>query len=183
MKKITTLTLSATKGTQTIAKAKDVFTSLIDYDFVNWKTDIKEKDTKKTQLEVYEMTTDATFSQIFTQPDKMTLTQGQIIKFCKNHKSVLKQDNYGTLFLFKVGEEFFVACVYVYSDDRLSVYVYRLSFGNVWYAGDGRRVVLPQLTTKYLEIDTLTPSHSDTLEKRLKNVEQFMRDNFKGFSI
>src|SRR4051812_34760854 len=124
MKHIHTITLSATKGTQTIARADEVF-SYIDSDFDNWVTDKKGDKTEEMELAVCELTKDMTFKQIFSKPEEMCLSQAQIIEFCQNHKDKLKQDVYSTFFLFKVGSEFFVASVFVRSGAHLEVYVRR----------------------------------------------------------
>ena len=77
--------------------------------------------------------------------NSLCLTQPQIIHFVEKHKKWLRTDGYGTFFLFKVGEELFVAYVYFDGYGRLKVFVYRFSFDYVWYAGCGHRVVVPQL--------------------------------------
>lgn len=182
MKKLYTLTLAKTTGKQTIARAEEVFTAYIDNDFNNWNTDKTERKKPEIPCEVYELTENMTFAQMFTQPEKMVLTQSQIIEFCTNHKDKLSQDSRYTFFLFKVGEEFFVAFVLVLPDG-LYVDVRRFSHDYVWFVENGFRFVLPQMISNPFEPLTLSHSDTVTLESRLKNVEQFMRDNFKGFTI
>lgn len=135
-------------GSQTIATAKETFKSGIDGDFKNWGTNKPGASTQKTAVQVHEMVKDATFAQMFgslgTDLDKLCLTQHQIKTFCEVHKNWLRTDGYGTFFLFKVEDQFFVAHVYVYSDG-LRVYVYRLGYDFVWYAEYRLRVVVPQL--------------------------------------
>ncbi len=84
------------------------------------------------------------FNSLSTDLDKLCLTQDQIIEFCTNHPSWLRQDGYGTFFLFKVKDEFFVCSVHV-RDGGLCVGVDRLADGCVWDADGAHRVVVPQL--------------------------------------
>lgn len=60
-----TLALEPTDGTETIAKANEVFTWGIDGDFRNWGCDVKAEPTKKQNVVVHEMIKDGTFAQIF----------------------------------------------------------------------------------------------------------------------
>jgi len=135
-------------GSETIANAKDIFKSGIDSDFKNWGTDKPGQATEETAVQVHEMVKDATFAQMFgslgTDLDKLCLTQHQIKKFCKKHANWLRTDGYGTFFLFKVEDQYFVANVNV-RGDGLRVYVGRLESGYVWGAEGLRRVVVPQL--------------------------------------
>lgn len=140
----------------TIARAGNLF-SYIDSDFENYGTDKKSPKTKETSVAVLEMSKNATFAQMFTKPDEMTLTQAQIIQFVKNHEDKLREDGYSTFFLFKTGDEFFVAGVYFRDGGRLRVHVRRFSYDDVWYAERRHRVVVPQLALKHFETtDTLT---------------------------
>ena len=144
-----TLELEPTDGKETIANASKVFTWGIDGDFKRWGCDVKAKPTVATKVQVHEMIKDGTFAQIFgglsDNLDALCLTQAQIIQFVQKHKKWLRTDGWATLFLFKVGDEFFVACVDVYSGGTLLVHVRRFSDGRVWLAGHRRRVVSPQL--------------------------------------
>jgi len=136
-------------GKKTLAQTKDVFKSGIDSDFKNWKLDKQGLATEETSVQVYELARDVTFAQMFgslgADLDKLCLTQHQIKAFCEQHSSWLRTDGYGTFFLFKEDEQFFVARVYVNSVG-LDVYVDRFGRGLVWDAGCARRVVVPQLT-------------------------------------
>ena len=144
-----TILIDACDGTETLADAKDVFPSGIDGDFEKWGTNKAGIATKEQAVDVHELVKDRTFAQMFgslgTDLDKLCLTQAQIKNFCKQHANWLRQGGYVTLFLFKVGEEFFVAHVYVYSDG-LSVDVDRFEHRHVWRAEHLRRMVVPQLT-------------------------------------
>ena len=144
-----TLELEPTDGKETIAKAKDTFPGWIDGDFKNYGTDVKGKPTEKANVQVHEMIKDGTFAQIFgglsDNLDALCLTQAQIIQFVKKHRKWLRADGFATFFLFKVGDEFFVALVSV-DGGGLGVGADRFSRGGVWSASGRRRVVVPQLT-------------------------------------
>ena len=138
--------IPALKGTRTIAQAPELFTGWLDSDFKNCGTDIKgskTKETKETKLVELEMDKDATFADIFTDPEAMALSQEQILYFVENHKDKLHPDGWYTFFLFKVSNDFFVAHV-SRSGRGLRAFVVRLSRGSVWNADDRRRVVVPQ---------------------------------------
>jgi hypothetical protein len=144
-----TLTLDETDGAETIAKAKDTFNGYLDSDFCNWNLDVPSQPTKDQKVSVFEMTKNGTFSQIYnglsSNLDSLCLTQAQIIGFVKKHRKWLRADGYGTFFLFKRGEDFFVADVRVLGDGSLFVCVVKLADDYVWYAEYQHRVVVPQL--------------------------------------
>jgi hypothetical protein len=148
--------LDPTDGTRTIAQATDVFEGGIDADFVNWSLDKSSCSTIATSVRVYEHIKDGTFKAIYgtNYPvlDKMVFTQHQIIDFCVKHKDKLRQDGYGTFFLFKKDDDFpanennlFVAYVGVYSGGRLGANVHRFSDDYGWDAESQPRFVIPQL--------------------------------------
>ncbi len=147
------LELEPTDGRETIAKAKGTFPGWIDGDFENYGTDVKSGSTEKANVQVHEMIKDGTFAQIFgglsDNLDALCLTQAQIIQFVKKHYKWLRTGGYGTFFLFKVGDEFFIAYVYV-SSGGLKVYAFRFSHDDVWDAKDGHRVVVLQPELKSL---------------------------------
>lgn len=148
--------VKATKGKKTISRS-DLF-SYIDSDFENYGTDKVGEATAETELAVLEMDKDATLAQIFTDKEAMALSQEQILDFCENQKDKLKQDGYATFFLFKVGEDFFVANVYVRDDGHLGVRARRLDDDYVWDAEYRPRVVVPQQALKTLNSGTLETS-------------------------
>lgn len=142
------IVIDACDGSETIANAKDTFKSGIDSDFKNWGTNKPGQATEDTAVQVHEMVKDATFAQMFgslgTDLDKLCLTQHQIKKFCKKHANWLRTDGYGTFFLFKVEDQYFVVGVGVVSDG-LGVDVDRLEYDRVWHGEYRHRVVSPQL--------------------------------------
>jgi hypothetical protein len=143
------IALAATDGTETLAKANDVF-YYIDGDFQNWGTNVAGESTSSTFVQVHEMVKDGTFTQIYggfgENFDKLCLSQAQIKAFCRDHRNWLRTDGYATFFLFKVGTELFVARVLFGGLGRLSARVLRFSLGSVWLAECRLRFVLPQLT-------------------------------------
>ncbi len=148
-----TLTIPATVGKRTIAKAKKVFTAYLDADFKGWGLDIESNPTPETLVEVHELIRDGNFAQIYGDLDvpltKLVLTQDQIIAFVETHKKWLRTDGYGTFFLFKENvkgeDKFFVAGVRVVSGG-LDVGVDEFSSDYVWYGVYSHRFVIPQLT-------------------------------------
>ncbi len=108
--------LKPTTGDRIIGTAKTTFRSYIDPDFKGWGLNVKSTPTKETAVQVYEQIKDGTFAQIYggfgENLDRLCLTQDQIIDFCENNSDWLS-DNFWPRFLFKVGEEFFVARVRV----------------------------------------------------------------------
>lgn len=143
------ISVGATDGTRTIAKAKDVFVAGIDSDFVNWELDVPSQPTKATKAIVCEMTRDGTFAEIFgslkRSLESLCWKQSQIVDFVKKHGDKLRGDGYATFFLFKVDNKFFVARVRVSSDGGLRVYVDRFSDDGVWSASYHLRFAVPQL--------------------------------------
>ena len=133
-------------GKATIAEAKKTFKGYIDPDFRNWKLDNPGKATAETGVAVYEMTANATFAQMFgslaDNLDRLVMTQSQIIRFCEKHAAWLRQDGFGTFFLIKEDNRYFVVDVYV-DVDGLYVLVGHLEFGSVWHAGRQHRLVAP----------------------------------------
>ena len=147
------LPLSACRGTYTLAQAKDVFRGFIDPDLKNWGLDVPGISTPATRVQVYELVKDGTFREMFislsSDLDKLCLSQHQIRVFCQERPDWLRQDGYGTVFLFKEKGWFFVAYVRMRSDG-LYVGVGRFENGDVWRAESRSRIVSPQLEAQEL---------------------------------
>lgn len=145
-----TVKLDSVKGNVTIADSKNVFT-YIDGDFKNWKVNTSSDATPETRVDVYEMTKDATFTQMFgslcSDLDTLCFTQHQIVNFVTKHRNWLRTEGYGTFFLFKSDEQFFVAFVHFPDGGSLEVGVRRFEYPPVWLASNRRRLVAPQLST------------------------------------
>ena len=143
------LTVDAADGTEILADAKDVFPGGIDSDFINWGADEPGRFTAETPVDVYEMTQDATFSQMFedlsSDVRRLCLTQHQIKNFVKKNRSWLRTEGYATFFLFESKGHFFVASVDVHSGGRLYVSVRLFGSAHVWDAELRRRLVVPKL--------------------------------------
>ena len=143
------IVIAKTSGTENLAHAQEVFTGWVDPDFVNYGCDVTGQPTVETPVEVFEMVADGDFARIFggfnVSLDQLCLTQHQIKTFAKVHRDKLRTDGYSTFFLFKVGDEFFVAYVRFHDVGQLSVSVHRFSCGIVWGAEVRPRLVVPQL--------------------------------------
>jgi hypothetical protein len=74
--------------------------------------------------------------------DSLALTQAQIKQFAKYYCDWLKKGGNGTFFLFRVGDEFFVAAVYFFSDGRLGMRVRGLALDRVFRAQKCHRLVI-----------------------------------------
>lgn len=133
-----------TNGKRTIAGARNVFVGLIDPDFVNYGLNVLSESTKKSQVQVFDLIVNGTFSQIFDgfgeNIDRLCLTQDQIISFVENHSKWLCSD--GTFFLLKGNNKFFVVDVRIYTSGY-EVHVNFLSNASIW--GHKRRIVVPKL--------------------------------------
>jgi hypothetical protein len=140
--------LNATDGSETINNAEGTFTAFLDSDFRGWGCEVKSNPTDRMEVEVYEMFREGDFSRIFrgfnNDLDRLCLTQSQIIQFVKDLSKWLNTDCQATFFLFKVGNEFLVARVYLHSNGHLEAYVHRLSHGLVWGSDKHCRVVVPK---------------------------------------
>lgn len=143
------IVIPATSGMENLAHAKDVFTGWIDSDFVNYGCDVTGKPTDETPVEVFEMVENGDFARIFggfnVNLDQLCLSQHQIKAFAKNHRDKLRTEGRATFFLFKDGDEFFVADVHFGVGRRLRVHVHRFSLDYVWDAEYRLRIVVPQL--------------------------------------
>ena len=139
------LVLAPTEGEETLAGGTDVF-GYIDSNFQRWCCDVTQLPTKETPVRVYEMVRDSTLEELFggfgVALDSLTLTQSQINQFARRYPGWLKRGGNGTFFLFKVGNEFFVAAVFLFSDGRLGVRARRVSLERALRAQKRHRVVL-----------------------------------------
>ncbi len=143
--------VGATKGTETLISTNDVFNS-ISPDFKNWGCDKVEQETPEVAVEVYEQIQDATYPEIFGSVDQnfdhLALTTSQIKNFVMNHAKdyLLRAEWTCFRFLFKEGDEFFVADVRVLSEGKLDFRTTRFLDGSVRHAEYRHRIVVPQLT-------------------------------------
>src|SRR3990167_7543929 len=98
------LTLKATKGKETLARADDIF-QYIDSDFESWGLDKKSENTNETKLAIFELVANADYRTMFGELsndlDKLCLTQAQVIEFVKSYPDQSQQDGYVTFFMFK----------------------------------------------------------------------------------
>lgn len=159
LRSIATGILGATTGQRTLAKMKKLFTGGLDSDFTNWGTDVEGTATTDTPFEVYELTKDGSFKEIFggfgiKDLKGLCWSQDQIIKFAEDHSDKLHPQGWATFFLFCVKfdegtenerEVFFVADVRRDVVGRLGASVRHLPLDGVWYAELRYRFVIPQL--------------------------------------
>lgn len=157
--------IPALKGKRTIARS-ELF-EYLDTDFENWGTDKVGEETEEAKIAVLEMTEDGTFKDIFKDPERMAMSQDQILWLVENQMEKLK-DGSSTFFLFKAGSELFVAGVSVDSG-RLEVRVSRFSCDDVWGAEYRDRVVVPQLA---LDPSEPSPSEALTLGDAIQKVKE-----------
>ncbi len=153
------LTLDPTDGQETMAEAGELFNAGLDGDFKMWKTNVKGSPTQSQKIVIHEQIKDGRFEQIYggigDNLDRMCLSQAQIIQFFKRktYKNYLIHEKPGDAgygwfrFLFKVGDEFFVADVFVSSGGGLGANVRRFANSFVWIAESRGRFVVPQLET------------------------------------
>ena len=139
------LVLDPTDGLETLGEASDVF-KYIDSNFRCWRCGVAGPPTIDTPVRIYEMVKDCTFQGMFggfgVDLDSLALTQAQIKQFAKHRSDWLKKGGNGTFFLFKIGNEFFVAAVYFFSDGRLGVRVRDLTLERVFRAQKRHRLVV-----------------------------------------
>jgi hypothetical protein len=122
-----TIMIAACDGSRYIAKEKGVFKAFIGGLFGSWGLDKRGKSTATTNVSVHEMIKDATFAQMFgslgSDLDKLCLSQHQIVEFCEKQAKWLRADGYATFFLFREGDQFYVARVRVAARGGLYVRV------------------------------------------------------------
>ena len=145
------MVIGATKGTDTLASASDVF-SYIDPNLKNWGCDKAEQSTGEMDVEVYEQIEDADYQKIFgcfnRDFNSLFLSTAQIKSFVLNNaKDYMRETEEWTTFrfLFKVENEFFIADVRVHSDGKRDIRVRRFSYDGVCYAEHRHRIVVPQV--------------------------------------
>jgi hypothetical protein len=139
------LLLNSTDGQETLAGAADLF-RYIDSNFEHWNCNMVGPPTQEAAVQVHEIVRDSTFQEMFgsfgVRIDGLALTQAQIKQFAKRYPDWLKKGGNGTFFLFKVGDEFFVAAVYFFVNGRLGARVRRLTLERVFRAQKRHRVVV-----------------------------------------
>lgn len=89
-------------GKRLISQAKKVFKAGIDPDCIAQELTETSTATSETSLDVYEMSNDATFEQIFSEInsklDKIVMTKSQIIRFCEKYQIWMRNEGSGTFF-------------------------------------------------------------------------------------
>lgn len=162
MKKIYTITIPPTTGKELICNATGF--TYIDSDFKNWGLDKEEQPKEEMKFDVMQLTEDMTFKQMFTNFEKMVMTQEQILACEKqNTESItnfyLIQKNDG---------EYYVVHAYNPASGR-GVGVHRFDSCHVWLAVGTYRLVVPQHVPETLgtsDTQTLVPfvPHAPTMQ-------------------
>lgn len=149
LRKLTALALPATTGIRTIVSAKTLFTGYLDKDCMNRGLDVPAFSTPMCLVEVHEMKKGGTFADMFGEfgrtLDDLCLTQDQIVSFVERYFESLGLAGYTMYFLFKKGDEFFVALLDWYAVDNVKMLVGCLADDRVWDAESLNRFVVPQL--------------------------------------
>ncbi len=127
--------------------AGDLFTVYLSTNLKDWNLINPQKKMEKTEVKMFEMHKDGDYRTLFGSFSKdleaLCMTQAQIKNFCQMHKDKLRTNGYGTFFLFKEGNAFFVASVCFLDDGRLELRVHEFSFDYVWCACYQHRIVVP----------------------------------------
>ncbi len=149
LRHLQSLTLSSTLGAVMIAEAREVFVGDLDNDFKKWGKGAGV-DTPATAVVVFEMIKDGQYKDLFgslaVDSRQLCLTEGQIVEFCRTHSEHLRQDGYGTFFLYEgKSQELFVASVDVLSG-QLGVCSDHFDDDDVWDAVSRHRLVVKQQT-------------------------------------
>lgn len=139
--------IGATNGDETFANAGRIFTGQLHPDFKEWGCGKSSSPTRRTAVQVFEMSTDGTFEDVYRSTaielDSLWLAESQIIEFVRTHRKWLKARGFATFFLFKQGSEFLVARIQYVSHGYLYARPFRLSHDKVWTAKYRHRFVLP----------------------------------------
>lgn len=126
-------------GLETLARANEVFPEWISPNFMNWGLDEPSAATPNTYISVHEIIEHGTFHDIFMSLsmdlEALCLTQAQIKEFARAYPYHLHVEVFHTFFLFKKGDNFFVARV-GRSFGELSVDVCRFEDGRIWICGN-----------------------------------------------
>jgi len=112
-----------------------------------------------SSLTLREMNRDGNYITLFGSlgnPNKFYPTYGQIEKFCRLHRDSLRQEDYLTLFLFKVKGEWFVVLVGV-GGGGLEAVVGLFGSSGVRRASYRHRLVVQQQTVWFLVCSSLIP--------------------------
>lgn len=134
--------------------AGDLFTGYLSSNLKDWNLINAQPKTEKAEVKVFEMHKDGDYKAIFgsfnKDLDTLCMTQAQIKNFCEKNKDKLRKNGYATFFLFKEGDQFFVAGVHFYGGGQLCLIVDKFSDGNVWGAVGQHRVVVPATALVHL---------------------------------
>lgn len=145
--------IEACDGKKTISLSEEIFDLCIDCNFYKSEHSQPEKSTKSVQVNVFEVIKNSTLMQIFGSlnnhhdhdfdMDQLCLTQHQVSSFCKKQRGWLRKDTYGTLFLTKVGFNYYVLHV-IFLGGGLAIHRHHLGDSTIkWNGASLHRVVTP----------------------------------------
>jgi hypothetical protein len=105
--------------------------------------------TKETEVKVYRLIKDATFSQLFSSLSSdlhrvCFFSRAQVKNFVKKHKKWLGEGLSSTLFLYRSDGDFFVANVCIESCFTLCLYIHHFKNSSIWPSEFAIRVVTPK---------------------------------------
>ena len=127
--------------------ASNLFTGYLSSNLKDWNLINPQQKTEKAKVKIFEIRKDGNYMTLFKSfnidLEKLCMTQSQIRIFCQNQKEKLRTDGYGTFFLFKEGNVFFVAYVYFGEGGRLRLNVRKFRYDCVWCASYRHRLVVP----------------------------------------
>ena len=142
--------IAAADGMETLVKIIDFPTSINGDFVVKYGADEQGQATKKTPVDVYEMSPASTFENtlglLSKDIGKICLTQAQIKNFLKEekHRKWLR-NNCGTFFPFRSRNNFFVARVSFVANYCIDIDIRQLIGARVWRTEDTPWFVVPRL--------------------------------------
>lgn len=141
------ITIPALPGNEWIFDAKDAF-FFIDKEFETLRDASENPETDLVEIETYDTRESAKFVEMFTSIaydlDLLCFTQGQLVWLVRNRKEWLAKGHSPKHFLFRNGDQYFVAIVLVDTNMMPNVAVDPLGTKTVWNAELPLQVVVPR---------------------------------------
>lgn len=150
MNHIQRITIPATDGKALICNVEGF--EYIDLDFKNWGLDKVEKATTEMKFDILEITENMTFAQMFPNPEKVVMTQAQVLE-CEKQNT----ESYTQLYIIRES----AGRYYVVSASKGEVRVHLIESNTMWGIQRSRRIVIPD---KQPEILTSFIPHAPKIE-------------------
>ena len=117
--------------------------------YQNKKSNVQIEPKKNNFVQVYEVTQNGTYSELFgcfgKNPDHVCFSQTtDILTFIYNHTAWLSQEGHGNFFLFKVEDIFYVANICLLGG-KWDLGVRKFDDNHIWHASDKHRIIIPAL--------------------------------------